>query len=74
MKTRITGTALGHPINITIEQELNGREAAKFVAEFYDGLITETPGFCSKLEKHLPTLAKALKSLQDVAEKIGSKF
>jgi len=57
-------------IDITIDSSFDGKSSAKFVADFYQGIVSEAPGFMAQIEKQLPTLVKAAKSINTAIEKL----
>lgn len=66
MKTTITGTALGHPISLTIESDLDGKEVAKYVCDVYTEVMQQIPDTITKLEKQAGPIKKALIKLNKI--------
>ena len=71
MKTRITGKFNGSPLDITIDSPLDGKETAVFVADFYNQLMLEAPSVLANAGKNTPTIAKAMRKLNDCFEAVA---
>ena len=74
MKTRITGKFNGSPLDITIDSPLDGKETAVFIADFYNELVRQASGVLSTAEKYTPTIAKAMRKLNDAFEAVAKSF